>query len=235
MRRATRALWRVCGHPLVSIHARHATGDALPASRFSVILRFNSRPSCDGRPARLAAITGISNVSIPARHATGDRSDGRFARSCAFQFTPVMRRATSRRQRDGCGHQFQFTPVVRRATKKLGKYTSSRVSIHARRATGDRLTPRNTPEKMGFNSRPSCDGRRYAVSPGWRRRSFQFTPVVRRATRPRPATNSTIGFQFTPVVRRATRRLFPGVRRRSFNSRPSCDGRRDVCIAAEGV
>ena len=79
----------------------------------------------------------------------------------AFQFTPVVRRATEGvLDKDGnvtvsiharratgdpdleahrvTSFKFQFTPVVRRATKCRDTYQRDvNVSIHARRATGD--------------------------------------------------------------------------------------------------
>ena len=149
---------------------------------------FNSRPSCDGR-LRAAVARSFASVSIHARRATGDKtSDLAAALDVAFQFTPVVRRATSPRSRAKSRKQFQFTPVVRRATSTTavnGAYYI--VSIHARRATGDLddIFPgaffigvsiharRATGDFAGdfcqdcsdsFNSRPSCDGRRYCLS-----------------------------------------------------------------------
>ena len=58
------------------------------------------------------------------------------------------------------------------------------VSIHARRATGDRPMPKT----VSLFSR------------------FQFTPVVRRATASSWRRTRRCWFQFTPVVRRATSR-----------------------------
>ena len=150
-----RALQRL----LVSIHARHATGD----------------PTEAGKDPEFA-------VSIHARHATGDvwasglRSDG------VFQFTPVMRRATECADAEVVEVAFQFTPVMRRATceqprgclerggfnsrpscdgrpQRRGCEAVSVVSIHARHATGD-------------------SGGTHAFLAG----SFQFTPFMRRAT-----------------------------------------------------
>ena len=77
-----------------------------------------------------------------------------------------------------------------------------RVSIHARRATGDR-------RRRGLR----------------RRGRFQFTPVVRRATHADADIQRLMEFQFTPVVRRATPTNHKKGRQRCFNSRPSCDGR----------
>ena len=105
---------------------------------FTILVCFNSRPSCDGR--RRAS-----------RRCSGTRW---------FQFTPVVRRATHTKPRTMQCSVFQFTPVVRRATIPLKSELPSRdVSIHARRATGDRATLRHLHRYARFNSRPSCDGR----------------------------------------------------------------------------
>ena len=146
----------------------------------------------------------------------------------AFQFTPVVRRATD----DGVDVDFevlfQFTPVVRRATRGiLLSLDLLCVSIHARRATGDE----------GYSAEQHEE------------REFQFTPVVRRATNIQPvdmdrlavsiharrATGDPITLR--PAIRRAVSihaRRATGDRRGTqtastrwrFNSRPSCDGRR---------
>ena len=185
MRRATQArqLSRPSNH--VSIHARRATGD-----RHHLILRL------------------IRHVSIHARRATGDRLRLKRKDKWWFQFTPVVRRATldkielimaaevSIHARRATGDtmarpqktlppRFQFTPVVRRATWYILTNTElDRVSIHARRATGDSRLQRRPDRGRSFNSRPSCDGRLLMVSLETYFFTFQFTPVVRRATAP---------------------------------------------------
>ena len=213
---------------------------------------FNSRPSCDGRPA-LAAKMGAYDK---------------------FQFTPVLRRATQLCCVAEPLPMFQFTPVLRRATcgrSSTARSTSGfnsrpscdgrrqtarsstetqRVSIHARLATGDTgsfvLGPdlrcfnsrpscdgrparcRKSRIRTGFNSRPSCDGRRNADMLRAILAMFQFTPVLRRATIVFSHTHRVTQFRFTPVLRRATRRPQTGKQSESFNSRPSCDGRREL-------
>ena len=175
-------------------------------------------------------------VSIHARHATGDRHAlGELHLVTTFQFTPVMRRATS------------SSPV---------NTTGPTVSIHARHATGDpTLHLRHTKATPCFNSRPSCDGRlefmplinaagvsihaRHATGdavPGGLRAVelrvsiharhatgdfafcknhdctvFQFTPVMRRATFSSSPNLRPCRFQFTPVMRRATRKRRAGM------------------------
>ena len=144
-----------------------------------------------------------TQVSIHARLATGDILTPHEFRLVVFQFTPVLRRATGLRRlwayvvvrfnsRPSCdgrhaptrsavsGTRFQFTPVLRRATIDINRLAISKVSIHARLATGDspaaleaapskfQFTPvlrRATSDRrrdihpQRFNSRPSCDGR----------------------------------------------------------------------------
>ena len=147
-------------------------------------ISFNSRPSCDGR---LSCV----NLNIPAlqfqftpvlRRATGRKDDDKervsgfnsrpscdgrpigsiFKKSLdAFQFTPVLRRATARFDGILPSGGFQFTPVLRRATADGERFkVVPHVSIHARLATGDTACVFKGGVWTGFNSRPSCDGRR---------------------------------------------------------------------------
>ena len=62
------------------------------------VLRFNSRPSCDGRQMKEVCMGFY----------------------LSFQFTPVVRRATPLSAPSQPGALFQFTPVVRRATGSRG-------------------------------------------------------------------------------------------------------------------
>ena len=210
----------------VSIHARRATGDrwarrsAKSLSGFNsrpscdgrrlrfcnpfAIRRFNLRPSCDGRPEG-GGVFGRELVSIHARRATGDKIQGAQALKV---FT------------------FQFTPVVRRATPLgLGRFHRT-VSIHARRATGDRLAISPVGAAM-----VSIHARR-ATGDSWQGNSnnmgvFQFTPVVRRATRlPGLWGGWMLRFNSRPSCdgRPRCRSTLPK-KELCFNSRPSCDGR----------
>ena len=99
----------------VSIHARLATGDFQATLNLFLSISFNSRPSCDGRHSRADPSSKLA-VSIHARLATGDKTLILLVEIDAFQFTPVLRRAT---------HPEDFSVWY------LG------VSIHARLATGD--------------------------------------------------------------------------------------------------
>ena len=252
---------------------------------------FNSRPSCDGRhtkpkpsptpssfqftPVMRRATGGLpaqderTRVSIHARHATGDVALGSLQISTQFQFTPVMRRATLHPRRRRHHREFQFTPVMRRATATWSHKIKG-IRFNSRPSCDGRLNRcLKIYNYLRFNSRPSCDGRHIQIGTNPYFASFQFTPVMRRATLPRRDGDERREFQFTPVMRRATimlihkirdiqfqftpvmRRATPGLfdtlaylafqftpvmRRattpsilcspsRSFNSRPSCDGR----------
>ena len=186
---------------LVSIHAPHARGDktlvmviqtilfqftplmrGATGSEASSIRRtcFNSRPSCEGRHA-VAGVLLLAHVSIHAPHARGDQEQQEQFLEHMFQFTPLMRGATS----------YAFYEIIRKvvsihAPHARGDLCSSRfvasrsVSIHAPHARGDteghftmrgavfQFTPlmrgatpnsRATSEAKRFNSRPSCEGR----------------------------------------------------------------------------
>ena len=180
----------------------------IPASR----TRFNSRPSCDGRPGLPRPELHHLGVSIHARRATGDLRKvykiGPFAR---FQFTPVVRRATWRSSSSIMPFSF-----------------NSRPSCDGRLARTDVRTRRSS----CFNSRPSCDGRHEPSACRVVAAVFQFTPVVRRATIWLSFPPSFRVFQFTPVVRRATPTAAEKRETARFNSRPSCDGRLEQMVKA---
>ena len=162
----------------VSIHAPRARGDsdklvaiANQSFQFTPLVRgatvrdndadrqtgFNSRPSCEGRLWRKSSCDR-HDVSIHAPHARGDVLHAYERVAWWFQFTPLMRGATSARSephvvscfnsRPSCEGRlfipvklpavlFQFTPLMRGATR------SSRGPLRSAR----------------FNSRPSCEGR----------------------------------------------------------------------------
>ena len=136
---------------------RRATRSHAPYSRRTT--RFNSRPSCDGRPIH-SPQGAPGAVSIHARLATGDARSRPSATTEAFQFTPVLRRATVRWTFPWRKSEFQFTPVLRRATFLVPLLHLEGLTFQftpvLRRAT----TSARTPHKIScFNSRPSCDGR----------------------------------------------------------------------------
>ena len=188
--------------------------------------RFNSRPSCDGRRglgrrwrrrrvsihARLATgdptplLKGCStdHVSIHARLATGDVTVPRRYIVGKFQFTPVLRRATTANRKGFTPWQFQFTPVLRRATEKANQdLARQRVSIHARLATGDTIDGVSLVKaRVSIHARLATGDIKIIGS-----------------------RSSIIGFQFTPVLRRATQNIGHDAHISGFNSRPSCDGR----------
>ena len=81
---------RITRIPNVSIHAPRVRGDPKPRPKSRPKRSFNSRPSCEGRPAGITLIQALHLVSIHAPRVRGDRrstrSDGRFE----FQFTPLV-------------------------------------------------------------------------------------------------------------------------------------------------
>ncbi len=187
---------------------------------------FNSRPYCDGRQTRC-----------------------RWTFSGSFQFTPVLRRATrlratasmrfivsiharlatgdtARRVNPTVHSTFQFTPVLRRATQEEA-LRKAILCFNSRPSCDGRLSPGPSNAVPGsFNSRPYCDGR-HTLQDGAAQVGFQFTPVLRRATR--PDIQGPHGRRVSIHARLATGDRGRRPRRStlcSFNSRPYCDGRR---------
>ena len=123
VRRATALRARYVGARQVSIHARRATGDLAGVRAVMTDKSFNSRPSCDGRPVlRTCSQSGKgfnSRPSCDGRHYTKQNRPPN-----KFQFTPVVRRATSPFVFFAQSVMFQFTPVVRRATLYQAKQTT---------------------------------------------------------------------------------------------------------------
>ena len=77
-----------------------------------------------------------------------------------FQFTPVMRRATKQSFATIFASSFNSRPSCDGRPDVPGVPGGRRrVSIHARRATGDSLRAMASTASRCFNSRPSCDGR----------------------------------------------------------------------------
>ena len=75
-----------------------------------------------------------------------------------------------------------------------------------------------------FNSRPSCEGRHFLVAAVLRFEVSIHAPRARGDRNPgQPLADAT--FQFTPLVRGATRDCVSNPRQLGFNSRPSCEGR----------
>ena len=141
----------------VSIHAPRARGDMVDEDD-QARRGFNSRPSCEGRHIKSRHLSTLV-VSIHAPRARGDCPLLYFLFHLAFQFTPLVRGATTpdcvRRRKQ----PFQFTPLVRGATFR--HYLQRRHS--------------------SFNSRPSCEGR-HQLAADFGLQMFQFTPLVRGAT-----------------------------------------------------
>ena len=74
---------------------------------------------------------------------------------------------------------FQFTPVVRRATRPpLEVHHVDRVSIHARRVTGDNAGPRRVRDHYVSIHARRVTGDSHYHNEQARDQQFQFTPVV---------------------------------------------------------
>ena len=150
-----------CELEIVSIHARHATGDALVNARKRRLDRFNSRPSCDGRllnggqTLKLYGFNSRPSCDGRRQPSGGVRDADGFNSRPSCDGRHVIRRSgiqtTSFNSRPSCDGRpfpspwstgrrlFQFTPVMRRATAcPGGMEVTTDVSIHARHATGDR-------------------------------------------------------------------------------------------------
>ena len=231
LRRATRAAPEGQHQLRVSIHARLATGDSRPLPPSPELRGFNSRPSCDGR--RALTITGDGESRFNSRPSC----DGR------------LRRGRGRMRRPA----FQFTPVLRRATEaRTGRRPGNAVSIHARLATGDCCASGGREQRrVSIHARLATGDVAVLLADG-SNAVFQFTPVLRRATAPNPkcifqacvsiharlATGDiihytslrTYAFQFTPVLRRATRLLADFERAEKFQFTPVL--RRATTLAA---
>ena len=164
-------------------------------------------------------------VSIHAPHARGDEMAAKTLQKFLFQFTPLMRGATRRgvsdrqvqrfNSRPSCEGRlglrrspiilvFQFTPLMRGATV---------------RRTHSRRRPR-------FNSRPSCEGRLP------RRRGRRSLSVSIHAPHARGDNHTrrlicVVEVSIHAPHARGDTPARRGGRPRCFNSRPSCEGRRD--------
>ncbi len=122
-----------------------------------------------------------------------------------FQFTPLVRGATL--AVDFSAALSNVSIHAPRARGDVGGFAAAvddAVSIHAPRARGDLREPFGRPPLKCFNSRPSCEGRRFPKRLTAVDNVFQFTPLVRGATLSTTSQHGARKFQFTPLVRGAT-------------------------------
>ena len=124
-----------------------------------------------------------------------------------FQFTPLMRGATTLDCTIPSPSSFNSRPSCEGRLVNVIGGGIFKVSIHAPHARGDTRTV-ITSARCRFNSRPSCEGRLEVYS--W--------------------TVAIPTFQFTPLMRGATKKNLTAIYNKCFNSRPSCEGRRLVLI-----
>ena len=169
----------------------------------TVMISFNSRPSCDGRRRTACRSVAVHLVSIHARLATGDSAALVPFLMDAFQFTPVLRRATP------------SPPPMPRAAR-----FNSRPSCDGRPSTRSRRS-----RSLRFNSRPSCDGRPARCCAQRPSRRFNSRPSCDGRLRLFEISLVLISFNSRPSC---DGRLPPRAScsyHFCFNSRPSCDGR----------
>ena len=170
--------------------------------------------------------------------------------SLLFQPTPLMRGATlDPRDCRVLGVVSTHAPHARGDFGATEMINEGIVSTHAPHARGDRPSSWHPCHRHGrFNPRPSCEGRLCLHVDDARLAQFQPTPLMRGATGGLRASAFTALFQPTPLMRGATaalrdrlkvllvsthaphargdaaaRLLCRGLR--SFNPRPSCEGR----------
>ena len=143
---------------MVSIHAPHARGDKsdlllspLWLFQFTPLMRgatqtrdesttsqrFNSRPSCEGRPELAAfGVAGESFNSRPSCEGRQGKTERRSSMGVSIH-APHARGDLLK----GCQNNqqgFQFTPLMRGATSSAERCSKVYVSIHAPHARGDR-------------------------------------------------------------------------------------------------
>ncbi len=190
---------------------------------------FNPRPSCEGRPFSRHSWQRWVEVSIRAPLARGDLTPFRpTLRDSMFQSAPLLRGATDT--------NYLVLPTVE-------------VSIRAPLARGDPVGPLASRHGLGFNPRPSCEGRPVTSTSSSSSAVFQSAPLLRGATPcaacagachgvsiraplargdPTGVWEGTLNlaFQSAPLLRGATvARIIRAGRMGRFNPRPSCEGR----------
>ena len=124
---------------------------------------------------------------------------------------------------------FQFTPLVRGATRFATRHVDW-LCFNSRPSCEGRLMDTSTIcEHGGFNSRPSCEGRPGADRD---RRPAEVSIHAPRARGDelRLRADAQALFQFTPLVRGATRCARSTFLTAGFNSRPSCEGRHGTVV-----
>ena len=107
-----------------------------------------------------------------------------FAAAEMFQFTRLLRGATINAARSSRDLKFQFTRLLRGATRSSAyMQLRAEVSIHAPLARRDNMSCIGLRILFGFNSRASCEARRLLAGARLPPRPFQFTRLLRGATR----------------------------------------------------
>ncbi len=190
----------------VSIRAPHARGDPHRQCVRQTSLRFNPRPSCEGRPESRTKFSNYPRVSIRAPHARGDglelllleepdvsiraphaRGDqlSKYHDNYHTSFNPRPSCEGRPEARDDWEDRepFQSAPLMRGATVValgLRRAVMFQSAPLMRGATKPPATLK--PPLACFNPRPSCEGRLASVRrylPAW---EFQSAPLMRGAT-----------------------------------------------------
>ena len=151
-----------------------------------------------------------------------------------FQSTPLMRGATGAHDDPHQPREVSIhAPHARGDFSNFVAGCKTDVSIHAPHARGDIITPINVAMTIGFNPRPSCEGRHLLEGAGVRRVRVSIHAPHARGDRPAPPwRHRRRGFNPRPSCEGRRRPLRGSRRRASFNPRPSCEGRQPA--AREG-
>ena len=186
MRGATLYFFNSLSDASVSIHAPHARGDYA-----------------------LAGIEIPEEVSIHAPHARGDLLWFEyFLNSQGFNSRPSCEGRHELFGKNDQAFVFQFTPLMRGATYTGGEINKRlQVSIHAPHARGDYIHQTAVRHGKRFNSRPSCEGRRWSFRPLKTLGTVSIHAPHARGDRTCQISLGTCG---------------------CFNSRPSCEGRQNL-------
>ena len=193
-------------HHQVSIHAPHARGDCLRWDGAPVVAGFNPRPSCEGRLLRFWLANACNHVSIHAPHARGDRAlCGGDGLGKGFNPRPSCEGRLLLLGLHGLADEFQSTPLMRGAT------------------TADTRSP-SPPHR--FNPRPSCEGRRPRRARGGDPHQVSIhAPHARGDWRSWSCVLLGQVSIHAPHARGDWPCRCRCQGRRSFNPRPSCEGR----------
>ena len=144
-----------------------------------------------------------------------------------FQSAPLLRGAISRGRPRWWMGAFQSAPLLRGAmAANAAACHQLHVSIRAPLARGDGLLRAPAAADGCFNPRPSCEGRSWMVSRYPQPSGFQSAPLLRGAIRMARQHRHLRQVSIrAPLARGDDGATRKGALSRSFNPRPSCEGR----------